>query len=138
MQPFSMLTKDSEILLEADLNVTWNKFPNISIFTLVYKNSKQSSNMHSIHTFHNRHRETTLKYSNISNLSQISLSVQHMYSAALAIPIQGKSYFAVDLKFALKLTQTLKYLQIFIVLWKGCLLSLLQQKTINSDIQLGH
>jgi len=94
--------------------------------------------MHSIHTFHNRHRETTLKYSNISNLSQISLSVQHMYSAALAIPIQGKSYFAVDLKFALKLTQTLKYLQIFIVLWKGCLLSLLQQKTINSDIQLGH
>jgi len=94
--------------------------------------------MHSIHTFHNRHRETTLKYSNISNLSQISLSMQHMYLAALAIPIQGKSYFAVDLKFALKLTQTLKYLQIFIVFWKGCLLSLLQQKTINSDIQLRH
>ena len=66
--------------------------------------------MHSIHTVHNRHRETTLKYSNISNLSQISISMQHMYLAALAIPIQGKSYFAVDLKFALKLTQTLKYL----------------------------
>jgi len=32
--------------------------------------------------------------------------MQHMYLAALAIPIQGKSYFAVDLKFALKLTHT--------------------------------
>jgi len=94
--------------------------------------------MHSNHTFHNRHQETSLKYSNISNLSQISLSMQHMYLAALAIAIQGQSYFADDLKFALKLTQTLKYLQIFIVLWKGCLLSLLQQKTINSDIELGH
>ena len=76
MQPCSVLTKDAHILLEADLNITQNKYPNISIFIPIYKNSKQSSNLHSIHTAHNRHQETTLKYSNISNLFQISISMQ--------------------------------------------------------------
>jgi len=34
--------------------------------------------------------------------------MQHMYLAALAIPIQGKSYFAVDFKFALKFNTNTK------------------------------